>query len=59
MFQHFGINSVFLIFLLYALGYIGEMLLAIAQGAIGISCRSNDDTMVSLFILLPKLLVLT
>lgn len=37
---------------------IDEMLPAVAQGAIGIACRSNDDTMVSLFILLPKLLVL-
>lgn len=37
---------------------IDEMLPAVAQGAIGIACRSNDDTMVSLFILLPKVLVL-
>lgn len=37
---------------------IDEMLPAVAQGAIGIACRSNDDTMVSLFIRLPKLLVL-
>lgn len=30
---------------------IEEMLPAIAQGAIGIACRSNDDTMVSLVLL--------
>ncbi len=30
---------------------IDEMLPAVAQGAIGIACRSNDDNMVRLFTL--------
>lgn len=33
-----------------------EMLPAVAQGAIGIACRSNNDKMVRLFMLLPELL---